>query len=79
MNEVVLTTLLEYKVLSETDNAIFIETKNGKRIIHNRSIKFPARSTIADLPDSVLVDDYNLNDHIKALSALEDEVADFIL
>lgn len=62
--------------LAETDNSIFIETRNGKRYVHHRSTKFPAR-TVLDIVDSQPADDYSLKDHIAALSKLGDDVADF--
>ena len=65
--------------LSEVDNSIFIETKNNKRIVHNRSTKFPARTVIDSLPDSQPVEDYSLQGHIDQLEKLKDEVAAYIL
>lgn len=65
--------------ISEVDQAIFIEKKNGKRIVHNKSIKFPARSTLSDIEDSVPMDNYVLADHMAQLSKLHDDVAEFIL
>lgn len=65
--------------LSETDNAIFVETKNGKRIVHHRSTKFPSRTVLEDMPDSQGAKEYKLNDHLEKLRALKDKVADFIL
>lgn len=65
--------------LSETDNSIFIETKNNKRIVHHRSTKFPARTVMSELPDSQPVEDYDLQAHIDALSTLSDSVEDFVL
>lgn len=65
--------------LAETDHSIFIETKNGKRIIHHRSTKFPARTTMSELPDSQTVETYNLQEHIDALNKLQDTVSDYAL
>ena len=65
--------------LAEVDNAVFVETKSNKRIIHHKSTKFPARSILADIPASQPMDDYNLADHIKELEKLKDNVADFVL
>ena len=65
--------------LSETDEAIFVETKDKKRIIHHRSTKYPARTTIADIPDSQPVDEYNLQAHVDLLAKQVDAVSDFIL
>jgi len=65
--------------LAEVDHSAFIETKNNKRIVHNRSTKYPARTTLSELPDSVSMEDYNLQEHINMLTALQDEVSDYVL
>ena len=65
--------------LSIVDNAVFIETKANKRIVHNRSIKFPARTILADLKDSVPSDEYDIQEHIHKLEKVKDEVAEFII
>ena len=70
---------IEHNVLAEVDHSIFLETKNNKRIVHHRSTKFPARTTLTDLPDSMPVEDYNLQEHIAVLETLKDEVASFEL
>lgn len=59
------------------DQAAFVEMKSGKRIIHFRSAKFPARTLTDSLPDSVNVDDFNLQDHLDLLSADMNELNDF--
>lgn len=66
-------------VLAETDQAIFLETKSNKRIIHFRSTKFPARTLVEDDPDSVSVEDFNLQTYIDKLAALQGEADDFCL
>ena len=63
--------------LSEVDEAIFIEIKTNKRIIHFRSTKFPARSLQEELPDSVPIEKFNLNDHINTLSKSIDAVDEY--
>lgn len=65
--------------LAEVDNAVFVEKKSNKRIVHHKAPKFPARTVLEDIPDNVDVNDYNLADHIAQLSALKDNVAEFIL
>lgn len=65
--------------LSETDNAVFIEVKNSKRIIHHRSPKFAARSTLEELPDSQPIEEYNLQKHIDILVATKNKVASYQL
>lgn len=56
-------------MLSEVDNGIFIEIKNKKRTIHNRSAQLAARTTLEDIPDSVPIEDYNLQDHMDLLAS----------
>lgn len=65
--------------LAEVDNAIFVETKSNKRIVHHKSAKFPARSVLDTIPDSEPVENYNLAAHIAELSKLKDNVAEFVL
>ena len=54
-------------MLSEVDNGIFIEVKGKKRVIHHRSAQLAARTTLESLPDSVPIEDYDLQTHINAL------------
>ena len=65
--------------LSVVDEAVFIEPKNNKRIIHLRSTKFPARTLQDELPDSIPVDEFNLQDHINLLSERIKSADDFEL
>ena len=63
--------------LAEVDEAIFIEIKASKRIIHFRSTKFPARSLQEELPDSVPIEKFDLNDHINTLAESTDDVDEY--
>jgi len=65
--------------LAEVDQALFIETKNNKRILHFRSTKFPARTLREDDPDSVPVDEFNLQDYISILSEEQESVDEFAI
>ena len=65
--------------LSETDNAVFIEVKNGKRIVHHRSPKFASRTTLTEIPDNQPIEEYNLQNHLELLLSKVDEVAEYIL
>ena len=65
--------------LSETDQSIFLETKNGKRIVHHRSTKFPARTTLDELPDSQSVETYDVQAHIDLLAKIHSEVDSYEL
>ena len=55
--------------LSVTDNAIFIEVKGNKRLVHNNTMKFPCRSNLEDIEDFVDMNDYDINAHIDKLEA----------
>lgn len=63
--------------LSEVDYAIFLETKNNKRIVHHRSTKFPARTLLNTVPDSQPVEEFNIQDYINELSKVKDSVAEY--
>ena len=63
--------------LAEVDQAVFIETKANKRIVHHRSTKFPARTTLESLPDNESIESYNLANHMELLSKLHDDVVEF--
>jgi hypothetical protein len=65
--------------LAEVDQALFIETKNNKRILHFRSTKFPARTLRAEDPDSIPVDDFNLQDYLDALASEQQDVDEFAI
>lgn len=65
--------------LSEVDNSIFIEIKNSKRIIHHRSPKFAARSTLSTIPDNQPAEEYNLQTHINLLTASKNNAEAFTL
>lgn len=54
-------------ILSEVDEAIFLELKGKKRTIHYRNPKMCARTTVSDLPDSVPIEEFDLADHLKML------------
>jgi len=65
--------------LSVTNEAIFIEKKTGKFVIHQKSMKFPCRTTLSDLEESVDSEKYDINDHIAKLTASKLEATEFIL
>jgi hypothetical protein len=65
--------------LAEVDEAIFIEVKTNKRILHFRSAKLPARSLQEDLPDSLPVEEFNLQQHIDTLAGNASAVDEYAL
>ena len=66
-------------VLAETDYALFIEVKNSKRILHFRSTKFPARTLRTEDPDTIGVEDFNLQDYMDVLVSEQSTVDEFAL
>jgi len=65
--------------LAEVDESIFIEIKSGKRIVHHKTIKFPCRTLLAELPDSEPVEEFDLQLYVSKLTDSSDTVADFLL
>ncbi len=53
--------------LSVTDEAVFIEIKGSKRVVHFTTAKFPCRSLQEDLTNGVNIDDFDINKHITLL------------
>jgi len=56
-------------MLSEVDEALFVELKGKKRIVHCRNSKMCSRTTMDKeaLPDTIDIDDFNLQAHIELL------------
>jgi len=65
--------------MSVVNDAIFIEKKTGKFIIHQKSMKFPCRTTLQDMAESVDGADYDINEHIAKLTASKIEAQEFVL
>jgi hypothetical protein len=66
-------------MLSEVDEAIFLEVKGKGRTIHYRNSKMAARTTVAELPDSVPLADFNLQKHIELLQNKQNKAAEWSL
>lgn len=65
--------------LSVVNEAVFIEKKSNKLIVHTSGLKYPARSTLADLPTNIPIEEYTLQDHLNLLVATKVEAEDFQL
>lgn len=65
--------------LAEVDQSLFIEVKGAKRILHFRSPKFPARTLRAEDPDSMPVEDFDLQKYLDVLSSEQQQVGEFEL
>lgn len=67
-------------VLSEVDEAIFLELKEkNKRIIHLRNPKMAARTTMEEFPDLMDAEDFNLQNHIELLSKKQSKASEWSL
>lgn len=64
---------------SVVNDSIFVEVKSNKLVVHLKGLKYPARTTLTDLPDSISVEEYSLQDHLDQLSAKSVEFEDYIL
>jgi hypothetical protein len=66
-------------VLSEVDEAVFLELKGKNRTIHFRNPKCCARTTLKDLPDSIPETEFNLQKHVELLRSTRTKAADWSL
>ena len=66
-------------ILSEVDQACFIELKGKNRVLHYRSPKLAARTTIAELPDSIPLEEFNLQQHLNLLTSTQESVTEWTL
>ena len=65
--------------ISVVNNSIFVEKKNNKFIVHQKSMKFPSRTTLEGIEEQVDADKYDINEHIDKLTAANIEAAEFQL
>jgi hypothetical protein len=67
---------LNITVYAEVDEALFLEVKANKRLVHFKSSKFPARTLVEELPEVSDVEEFNLQTHIENLSASSNSAAE---
>lgn len=65
--------------LSVVNDAVFIEKKSNKLIVHTHGLKYPARTTLTDLDTNIEISTYSLQDHINKLQETKFEADDFVL
>lgn len=65
--------------LSIVNDAIFIEKSSGKLIVYFKSFKYPARSTLKELPEKVDMDKFDINEYIRQLLASKTEAEEYVL
>jgi hypothetical protein len=61
------------------DEGLFCERKSNKRVVHYRSNKLPARTLISSFPDSVDVNDFNMETYIETLRESQSTADSFAL
>lgn len=54
-------------MLSEVDEAIFLELRSKNRIVHFRNSKMVSRTTCDDIPDTMPVEEFDLQKHLDTL------------
>lgn len=65
--------------LSVLDEAVFIEVKASKRILHYKTMKFPCRTLQQSLPESVDLDQFDINTHVELLESSVSEADEWSL
>lgn len=65
--------------LSVVNDAVFIEKKANKLVVHTSGLKYPARSTLIGLETNVDIENYKLQEHLDKLTAIKIEAEDYAL
>ena len=65
--------------LSVVNDAVFIEKKANKLVVHTSGLKYPARSTLIDLETNIDIENYKLQEHLDKLTAVKIEAEDYAL
>lgn len=66
-------------ILSEVNESIFLELKGKKRTVHYRNPKTVSRTLIADLPDTVPLEEFNLQTHVELLRTVQSKATEWSL
>lgn len=62
---------------SVVNDSVYIEQKNGKLIVHLDNLKYPCRTTLKDLPESISIEEYDLQEHLDKLKANKVEAEEY--
>ncbi|MBS9782735.1 MAG: hypothetical protein KGV43_02915 [Arcobacter sp.] len=65
--------------LSVVDNSIFISKTGNKLQVYLSSFKYPARTTLADMPEKVDIKDYNITEHLAKFEEKQTAIDEFRL
>jgi hypothetical protein len=66
-------------ILSEVDESVFLELRGKTRNIHFRNSKMCSRTTVAELPEFVPVEEFNLQEHLELLRGKQGEAKEWSL
>ncbi len=66
-------------MLSEVDEAVFLEVKGKNRIVHYRNAKLAARTVMSDLPDNVPLEEFDLQKHVELLTTKQSKADEWSL
>lgn len=65
--------------LSVVNDSIFIEKASGKLVVHLKGFKYPARTTLKDVPEKVEIENFDINEYIDKLMNSKVEADKFLL
>ena len=65
--------------LSVVNDAVFVEKKSNKLVVHTSGLKYPARSTLTDLDTNIDIEQYDLQAHLDRLASTKIEAEDYAL
>ena len=65
--------------MSVVNEAIYIEKKSSKLVVHQTSMKFPCRTTLKDLKPSLPIEEFDINNYLETLIASKVETTDWSL
>lgn len=65
--------------LSIVNDSLFIEKSSGKLVVYFTSFKYPARTTLKDLPDKVGINEFDINEYLNKLVNAKNEIEEYIL
>lgn len=65
--------------LSIVNDSIFIDKSSNKIAIYTNSTKYPARTTLKDIKEKIILDDYDINKHLQQLLDKKEEALEYTL
>lgn len=66
-------------VIADVDNAVYLEVKGKKRIVHTKNPKLLARSLDEDMPEFIALEDFNLQEYLENIIAKETDTDDWAI